>query len=169
MELIRPNEKYLFSYAEALAEDLTHRLNENTMFDDPESVIERVKFFETSQNLPAGYVNQTTFWLVSDSLFIGHIKIRHRLISALLKYGGHVGYQIRYSEWGKGYGTRMLSLALDYCRAVLHLKSVLITCDDDNLASAHVIENNGGILQDKLMNEEQGKNVLIRRYWIDLD
>ncbi|WP_235991610.1 GNAT family N-acetyltransferase [Facklamia lactis] len=102
MELIRPNEKCLFSYAEALAEDLTHRLNENTMFDDPESVIERVKFFETSQNLPAGYVNQTTFWLVSDSLFIGHIKIRHRLTSALLKYGGHISYQIRYSEWGEG-------------------------------------------------------------------
>ena len=37
---------------------------------------------------------------------------------------------------------------------------VLITCDDTNVASATVIERNGGVLEDL----RGGK----RRYWVDL-
>ncbi|MGI6717430.1 MAG: GNAT family N-acetyltransferase [Eubacteriales bacterium] len=38
----------------------------------------------------------------------------------------------------------MLSMALPYCRDILKLSRVLITCDDNNIASAKVIEKNGG-------------------------
>jgi predicted acetyltransferase len=37
---------------------------------------------------------------------------------------------------------------------------VLVTCDDDNVASARVIERNGGVLEDV----RNGK----RRYWVEL-
>jgi len=41
---------------------------------------------------------------------------------------------------------------------------VLITCDDDNVASAGTIERNGGVLEDVRETEDGPK----RRYWVSL-
>ena len=68
----------------------------------------------------------------------------------------------------KGYGTKMLSMALAYCKETLNLNKVLITCDDDNIGSIKVIENNGGILENKVKNSLSRGNVITRRYWINL-
>ena len=87
----------------------------------------------------------------------------------LRKFGGHIGYEIRYSEIRKGYGTKMLAMALPYCKNVLHLDKVMITCDDDNFGSQKVIENNGGILEDKVINRLDRGTILTRRYWIELN
>jgi hypothetical protein len=65
----------------------------------------------------------------------------------------------------KGYGTEILQLTLEKARR-RKFKRVLITCDDDNAASARIIEKNGGILRDKIQNE--GRPTLTRRYWIEL-
>lgn len=89
--------------------------------------------------------------------------MRHRLTEALRRYAGHIGYGVRASEQGKGYGTLMLKLALERARE-LGIKQVLITCDDDNMASARVIEKNGLALQDRIVNEVDGKQVVTRRY-----
>ena len=68
----------------------------------------------------------------------------------------------------KGYGTKMLSMALTYCKETLNLHKVLITCDDDNIGSIRVIENNGGILENKVKNSLPRGNVITRRYWINI-
>ena len=49
----------------------------------------------------------------------------------------------------------------------MNLSRVLITCNDDNIASAHVMEKNGFVLEDKVLvfSEEDGKEILTRRYW----
>jgi len=44
----------------------------------------------------------------------------------------------------------------------------LITCDDDNIGSIKVIENNGGILENKVKNSLARGNVATRRYWINI-
>ncbi len=44
---------------------------------------------------------------------------------------------------------------------------MLVTCDDDNPASARVIEKNGGVLEGKIDKKDQ--KVPVRRYWIDLE
>ena len=44
----------------------------------------------------------------------------------------------------RGYAKRALALLLPHCRAE-GLARVLVTCDDDNVASRRVIEANGGI------------------------
>ena len=84
---------------------------------------------------------------------------------ALRDFGGHVGYGVRPSERGKGYATRMLVMALDKARQ-LGLKRVLITCDKDNLASARVIQKNGGVLGSESYSPQGGR--VTQRYWIDL-
>lgn len=95
--------------------------------------------------------------------FIGEIAVRHRLNDALSLRGGHIGYVIRSAEWGRGYGTLMLKLALEKARE-RGLDRVLITCDDRNVASARVMEKNGFSLSDKI----EAEGTLTRRYWKNL-
>lgn len=168
MKLIRPSEKYLKSYDEAIKENRCFRPNSQALFRDPNSIIEKSMNDELGINLKPGWVPSTTLWLVDKDVFIGEISIRHELTPSLLKYGGHIGYEIRYSESGKGFGTNMLRMALDFCKAELGLRKVLITCDDDNIASAKVIEKNGGVLENKVQNQTDKGEVITRRYWIEI-
>jgi predicted acetyltransferase len=122
--------------------------------------------WKEGKNLPEGWVPGSTFWLVrGDNVIVGTSSLRHRLTEHLRNIGGHIGFNIRPSERGKGYGTAILALTLEKAKE-LGLKRVLVTCDDNNIASAKVIEKNGGILEDKYSNDklEQHK----RRYWIEL-
>ena len=168
MELIRPCEEYLEQYREAIQEDVEFRPRAEKMYANPDKVVEQAKRFETGVGLPEGYVRQTTFWLVDNEKFIGEIGIRHTLTPMLLRYGGNIGYVVRYSESGKGYATKMLAMALPYCKEELKLERVLITCDDDNYASATVIERNGGELENKVINHLDRGTVTTRRYYISL-
>jgi predicted acetyltransferase len=104
-------------------------------------------------------------WLVEGEEFIGEASIRHELNTWLLREGGHVGYGIRPARQRKGYGKLILALALEKCRR-LGLGRVLVTCQDDNRASARVIEANGGVLKN-VAADPAGRGRL-RRYWISL-
>ena len=111
-------------------------------------------------------VNQTSFILIDeDNHIYGGTNIRHELNDSLLKHGGHIGYLIRPSERGKGYAKLMLKLALEKCKE-FNIPKVLITCREENKASAKVIENNGGIYENSLYADE--KDETYRRYWINI-
>lgn len=167
IRLIEPSAVYLKSYIEAYDEYIHHDVV-TYAFDDARAydIFEKYSNYKNERNLKPNRVGADYYWLVDDEhdYFIGEVSIRHRLTDSLIQYGGHIGYGIRYSEWNKGYGTLMLNLALEKAKD-LGLKKVLITCDDDNLASAKVMENNGFILHDKVLNDIDGSSVLTRRYW----
>ncbi|MBN1795252.1 MAG: GNAT family N-acetyltransferase [Sedimentisphaerales bacterium] len=133
--------------------------------DNFENSIIHAKNHSRGIDLPQGWVPASTFWLVSNNQIVGSCNIRHQLNEFLENYGGHVGYGIRPSQRQKGYGMRILKLSLEKAKQ-LGLERVLITCDDDNIASIIIIETNGGKLEDKIMDE--GHKVPTRRYWIDL-
>ena len=116
-------------------------------------------------NLPPGAVSYSAFWLVAGRRLLGRSTVRHHLTPALGYEGGHVGYDIRPSQRGKGYGTLILRLTLGEARR-LGLRRVLLTCDTDNLGSVKVIEKNGGVLRDTAISQTSGKR--ISRYWIEL-
>lgn len=61
------------------------------------------------KELPDGYVPQTIYWLYVDDRPVAYGKLRHQLNESLLMYGGHVGYIVRPTERGKGYGKLFLS------------------------------------------------------------
>jgi predicted acetyltransferase len=112
------------------------------------------------------YEDQTTFVLVDDNNHIyGGVDIRHKLNDNLLKFGGNIGYLIRPSERRKGYGTKILALMLKEC-SKLGLNKVLVTCREQNIGSAKVIEKNGGIYENSLTKESE--NTTYRRYWINI-
>ena len=118
-------------------------------------------------NIPEGRVPGNTHFCVRmlDDKIVGMINIRHRLNEFLLREGGHIGYSIRPTEREKGYATLMLKLGLQKCRE-LNLNKVLITCDKINVASAKVIQNNHGILENELYSDTYSE--IIQRYWIEL-
>jgi predicted acetyltransferase len=118
------------------------------------------------EGLSPGLVPETTYWLVRDGAeVLGASRLRHTLTPALEDVGGHIGYSIRPSARGQGYATLQLALTLERARA-LGLARVLLTCDTANLASARVIERNGGVLASQGHSAITGTDV--SRYWIAL-
>ena len=101
---------------------------------------------------------------IDTNRLIGAVNIRHYLNDYLLKYAGHIGDGIRPSERNKGYGKKMIALALAECKK-LSISKVLMVCDKDNVASAKTIINNGGVLENEFV-DENGR--IEQRYWIEI-
>jgi predicted acetyltransferase len=119
---------------------------------------------ETDMPVSKGFVPATLYFLTDDDgRILGAIHFRHYLNERLYQNGGHIGYGVRKCERRKGYAREMLKLLLKKIEK-LDIDKVMITCDDDNVGSAKTIESCNGVLQDKVMFE----NDLTRRYWITL-
>lgn len=114
---------------------------------------------DTTAEPPGAKVHCDQFWVTDGDALVGFLQLRHRLNDLLYERGGHIGYSIRPSRRREGHASAALHLSLDRARE-LGLDRVLVTCDDDNLASAATIESQGGKIEDV----RHGK----RRYWIDL-
>jgi predicted acetyltransferase len=98
-----------------------------------------------------------------DGHLVGRTSIRHRLNEFLAHEGGHIGYGVVPDQRRKGYATEILRLSLAVARDV-GVQRALVTCDDDNVGSATVIERCGG-QYDSVVTSSDGS--LVRRYWID--
>lgn len=105
----------------------------------------------------------TNYFLIAGERIVGMVNIRHGLNDYLHQIGGHIGYGIRPSERRNGYATHLLSEAL-HVTDQLGIRSVLVTCNEDNTASAKVIINNGGV-EDESFTEPHGN--VVRRFWIE--
>lgn len=99
---------------------------------------------------------------------VGMLNFRKSLTTYLENFGGHIGYSIAPNKRRLGYGTEMLRQALLLSKLPeFNLTRVLITCNESNLGSAKVIENNGGALEDLRFDATDGE--LVRRYWITIN
>jgi len=118
-------------------------------------------YADPTSTLPDGMVHSDYYWITDDGSaeeeVVGFLALRHELNAWLLEEGGHIGYAVRPSRRREGHATRALELAVRRS-AELGLDRVLVTCDDDNLASARTIERNGGVYEDTRNRK--------RRYWI---
>ena len=112
-------------------------------------------------------VPSTVFFLMNEqqSEILGMINIRHQLNEHLMQIGGHIGYGIRPSKRRQGLATAMLGLALSETKK-LGIEKALITCYQDNIASARTIQKNGGQLENEFLDKKT--NRIIQRYWITL-
>lgn len=168
-EIQEPSVLYKDSYLSALKEfheegrDLD--IKEEEIEKNFPNFINHLKEESKGLNLKPGYVPQTVYWVTDNADYIGRISIRHSLTDSLLKVGGHIGYEIRPSKRGLGYGTKALELVLPQAKA-MGLDKVLLTCDSTNIGSKKIIEANGGIFENEVEGEKGKPSKL--RYWINL-
>lgn len=163
--LARPCWQYQDSYIEAVYEYIEENLE---LTWHPEILKERFdEFLEVvchAETEPlAGMAPATQFWMIAPSIgYVGELGLRHHLNDNLRRFGGHIGYTVRPSQRGRGFGKLICKLGIEAARK-RGIGDVLITCDDDNLASCKIIEANGGQLVDRIDN---GRGALTRRYWV---
>jgi predicted acetyltransferase len=133
---------------------------------DFEAYLGRLRDHAAGANTPTGWSPYRTYWLVRDGRrIVATSSLRTVSTEPVLYEIGHIGYGTRPSERGKGYATAVCRLTLGQA-ARLGFNRVLITCDADNVASARVIQKNGGVLENQVVSRQTGK--LKNRYWIEL-
>lgn len=162
------------SYADEIIKYKEESLKENPLingsaglnrFSSIEDWLQELKKRSSKDTVPKGLVPSSTYLGIreKDNYIVGMIDIRHYLNEYLTQVGGHIGYGVRKSERNKGYAKQMLKLALEKSKE-LKIKRVLITCDEDNIASEKVILSANAKLED--IRNVDGENK--KRFWIDL-
>ncbi len=100
-----------------------------------------------------------------DGELVGRASLRFELNEFFAERGGHVGYGVAPAHRRKGYATEILRQALIILRAE-GVERVLVTCDNENIGSARVIEENGGVFESVLPPVESDP-IETCRYWIE--
>jgi len=148
--------------AELLADGFNFLLDER----DGESwraYVERVKGWPDADGLAPHHVPSTFLVAEVEGQIVGRVSIRHELNAWLSEFGGHIGYGVRPGFRRRGHATAILRRALLIARDV-GVMSALVTCDDDNVASAATIEACGGRFE--RLAEAVPDEPPLRRYWV---
>ena len=109
------------------------------------SWISRMEAWSRGEQLPDGYVPQTTFILYDGDIPVGMGKIRHLLNKYSRNIGGNIGYAISSGHRGKGYGTELMRLLAEKA-GEMGISEKLATVEVYNPASKRAIEKAGGKL-----------------------
>ena len=173
LQLIKRCPEYVAGYKEFCQELYDHNI---VYFRPtrPESIDEgwfsRTKewYEKKEKGLIEGQSPSLHYWAADGDKFIGEFQLRTEFTEKVLTDIGSIGYGVRVSQWGKGYGTEIIRQGLVIAKEQ-GMEKVLFTINEKNAASIHVCEKFGGKLEDTIdaYNEAEGQHRL-RRYWITL-
>lgn len=123
-----------------------------------------MKLLERQAYPSEGFVCDTVYWAFFKDKMIGRISIRHELNDFLKQVGGHIGYIVHPNWRNKGVASWMLSEILKTDRAK-SIGRLLLTCDEDNIASERTILKNGGIFTERIA---LGNRTTKKHFWIEV-
>ncbi len=171
LKLILPTKKYEKSYNSLIKEAYNYgdyKEMGNSLIRDNEtfnSMLKRVNNRRFGKNIVKCDVPSTIYWIIHKNEIVGTIDLRHKLNKSYLEKYGHVAYYIKPSKRNNKIATNALKIALNKYKK-MYAKKILITCYDDNIFSKKVIIKNGGILNDKVIDNDTNKTIC--RYIITL-
>lgn len=193
LTLTKPNLFYLSAYLEALREGLHSGMGpiasdklaeiEKNAVANPERHIDELingpkpvmvlqddgsvvpmLMFADGKPLPWEKWRITRLWLIDGEEFVGIVNIRRNLTERDKIFNGNIGYGIRPSKQGKGYGTAALRLGLAFYRDLTGESCVQLCCYADNALSRKVIERNGGKLYETIPDPDKSERQ-IHHFW----
>ena len=100
-----------------------------------------------------------TYIMYVNGYPVGFICLRTKIDDNWLKWSGHFYYQIRTTERRKGYGTKMLALALEKLKE-LGFTEVYGQSSKGNIGSSKDIQNNNGIFINEINGSKYYKILL---------
>jgi|LGVF01.2.fsa_nt_gb predicted acetyltransferase len=172
-KLVSRSETYLRGYKDYCQEFFDKKI-ETFIPMNPEKV--SVKWFRETLDwykkrelgLIDGQSQSIKLWAIDDNKFIGEFQLRTELTEKIMTTIGSIGYSVRVTEQGKGYGKHILEKGLDYARS-LKLKRVILLIDESNATSIHLCESFNGEYFDTIMIKSENNSVSkMCRYWINL-
>ena len=175
--LVRPSVTYRDSYIAALREHQAQgRFLDNRHIDndvgalarDFASFVQVLLGADIPERVKPGFVPETFLWMIEEGTneLVGRSSIRHELSDApSMRDIGHIGYDIRPSRQGRGYGKAILGLTLEEAKKT-GMERVLVTCDSNNMRSKTIIEHWRGTFERAV--PLAGRDYTRLRYWIDL-
>ncbi len=124
---------------------------------------------EKKQGINNNGVKEIYYWMIEDDTIIGSgsIRINPEADEQTERYSGHIMYSIVPSKRKQGYGTLLCHMLLEKMN-LIGLEEAIITCDNNNVESASIIQNNGGKLIDIIDGDGQNKDAKTRRYVINI-
>lgn len=162
MKLVFPNIDYKEQAIEYVNEFKEHgsEVNGSGALDDYlyestyEEWLKKVLADMDIANISKPRVPALTYFYVreEDNRIVGMVNIRLALNDFLRTEGGHIGYSVRPTEREKHYATEMLKEAVAVCNTI-GIEAVLVTCDKVKVASAKVIQNCGGELEEEFYSD----------------
>ena len=130
-----------------------------------EEMVKTLWEIEFVEKISEGAVTESVYFLVNETnRILGAVTIRHSLTERMFQTEGHIGLGIRPSERRRGYGVKILKLTLDKMQE-MGFQKVLVTCNQDNIASEKSIVKNGGVRDNDFL-ETHGN--IVKRFWIML-
>ena len=109
------------------------------------------------EDLPEGYVPETTYFLWNDGEILGQFRLRHYLNESLRRGAGHIGYFIAPPFRNRGFGEEGLRLLLEKAADIVPEDEFYLRVRKGNLASFRVMEKNGGRVV-----EEDARHLFVR-------
>ncbi len=171
MKLVNPTPKYKESYLQLVnaakqdgdIHEMGNAYRENESFD---AMINRLQDRARGKNIANRDVPSSMKWMIENNEVVGTIDLRHILNQNYFERLGHVAYYVHPMKRNKGYASEALHLAIAWYQK-RPVNKILITCYSDNIASAKVILNNGGIFEKSVPDSRSSK--MINRYWITIN
>lgn len=173
IKLVSRNETYLSGYKDYCQEFFDNKI-ETFKPMNPEKV--SIKWFRETLDwykkrelgLIDGQPRSINLWAIDDTKFIGEFQLRPELTEEIMTTIGSIGYSVRVTEQGKGYGKLILEKGLDYARR-LKLEKVILLIEESNTTSRNLCESFNGKYFDTIIIKSNNNCVSkMCRYWINL-
>lgn len=135
---------------------------------DFSAYLTRLAQIQRGIDLPKGYVESSTFWLMCGETIVGVSNLRHRLNEEIAQVGGHIGLSVRPSFRGRGMSTLLLRWTCEVAHAMGIGKSsgnvLHVHCYSHNKPSQRMITSVGGVLHSVVTTQAHS----VSRYTIEL-